>query len=167
MKAVDEFVLLNHSQFQKGKYNNRFQMGERWFTLPVNKGLTPLNEKKYINPLVAWEGIKNALPKYPVLTYFDDCIKESLVETNSEIIRKIAYFLAIETKITDDYPTELTSTERLVDICKSRGATEYLSGISGKKYLDLALFDKAGIKVIFQDEDKIDKRPIIQILQPI
>jgi len=166
MKECDRMILLNHSQFQKGKYNNRFNVGERWFTMPVNKGLDPLIQKKYINPEVSWNAIKLGLPKYKVLDLFDDCIKESLTETNGEIIRKLAYFLDIRTHILDDYPTDLKSTERLVDICVKNEATEYLSGVSGAKYLDLSLFDKAGIKVTFMDEAKLDKRPIIQILQP-
>ena len=39
-----------------------------------------------------------------------------------------------------DYPTHLKSTNRLVDICVQYGATEYLSGIGGKNYLDVKMF---------------------------
>ena len=59
--------------------------------------------------------------------------------------------LGYNTEILYDYPTDLKSTERLVDICLHYDATEYLSGISGKNYLDLSLFESNGIKIKFQE----------------
>ena len=44
---------------------------------------------------------------------------------------------------------DLSSTELLVEICKNLNATTYLSGPSGRDYLDIQLFDAAGIKVEF------------------
>ncbi|MBI4051257.1 MAG: WbqC family protein, partial [Elusimicrobia bacterium] len=42
-------------------------------------------------------------------------------------------------------------TERLVNLCKKVGARTYLAGAGGRDYMDLKLFDKAGIQVIFQE----------------
>ena len=58
--------------------------------------------------------------------------------------------LNIDTKLKIDYPTELTSTERLVDICVKYGATTYLSGIGAKEYLNESLFEEKGINVEYQ-----------------
>jgi len=72
--------------------------------------------------------------------------------------------LGIKTKIVFDYPTDLKGTDRLVDICKHYGATKYLSGISGKDYLDRSLFADHKIELEFQDEMKMDKRALVELI---
>jgi hypothetical protein len=64
-----------------------------------------------------------------------------------------------------DYPTGLKGTERLVDICVKNGATTYISGISGSKYLDTKQFTDNDISLLFQNETKMVKKPIIDILK--
>jgi hypothetical protein len=41
--------------------------------------------------------------------------------------------------------------ERLIDICRALGCDTYLAGAGGADYMDLARFENAGIKVVFQD----------------
>ena len=42
-------------------------------------------------------------------------------------------------------------TQRLLEICKARGATHYVSGPAARNYLDLNVFRAAGIAVYFAD----------------
>ena len=56
----------------------------------------------------------------------------------------------------------MKSTERLVDLCEHYKATEYISGLGGKKYLNLELFKEKNIRVSFQ-ENLINK-PLFEIL---
>ena len=42
-------------------------------------------------------------------------------------------------------------TERLVNICRHFNATRYLSGSAARDYLDVALFERNGIAVEWQD----------------
>ena len=56
------------------------------------------------------------------MNLFDDCISESVAITNTKIILRACELLNIKTEIVFDYPTELKSTERLVDIIKKYGA---------------------------------------------
>ncbi len=42
-------------------------------------------------------------------------------------------------------------TERLINLCKQAGATDYLSGPSARGYLDEALFVQAGIRLHYAD----------------
>ena len=100
-----------------------------------------------------WETIKKEL---------DKCIGDSLVATNFCKISNLIDMLNIDTKLKIDYPTELTSTERLVDICVMYGATTYLSGIGAKEYLNESLFEEKGINVEYQKV--IDKSSILDIL---
>lgn len=165
MDASDIFVLLTHCQFEKGGYQNRFNADENWHTMSVESGLIPIRNKKYKNPYSDWKRIKTNLPQYGhILNQYDHHISCYLNETNSAIIRQIAFELNIITPIVQDCYTSLTGTERLVQICMGLGATRYLSGLSGKKYLDESLFKVAGIEVIYQDETKMRKKPIIEVL---
>lgn len=161
MKASDVFVIMGYCQFEKGKYQNRFYVNGQWNTMSVNSGLIPIIKKRYINPVQDWNKITG---KFPKLQEFNDLISHDLWRTNTAIIVKTANLLNIKTKIVFDYPTDLKGTDRLVDICKKYGATTYLSGISGKHYLDVSLFDEYKIKVEFQDEMKMDKRPLVELL---
>lgn len=155
MREVDIFVLMIHCQFEKNNYQNRFEY-DGWNTMSVNGGLELIKDKKYVNYIEDWKRITGKINK---LQIFDSCISESLSIMNILIIKEIAKILKINTKIEIDYPTELKGTDRLVDICKHFGANEYLSGISGKNYLELNKFD--GIKVKFQNKLEMINKPII------
>ena len=58
MKEVDVFIILNHCQFEKNNYQNRFKMNDKWFTMRVNHGLKPIIEKAYIAPTIDFDKIK-------------------------------------------------------------------------------------------------------------
>ena len=151
IKEVDKFIILGHCQFEKNGFQNRFNLNDKWHTMSTKKGLTPINTKTYLNPQKDWNKIKTNLSQYKdILNQLDSCINDNLFLTNFKIIKKLTQMLGYNTEILYDYPTKLKSTERLVDICLHYGATEYLSGISGKNYLNLSLFKDKGIKVKFQ-----------------
>ena len=165
MMGCDIFVILTHCQFEKNNYQNRFNKDGKWYTMSVNKGLDPINTKSYISYKKDWERIKNMLPGHKkTLSQFDECISDNLSITNIKIINKIKNLLGIETSIIEDYPTSLLSTERIVDICIKNKATKYLSGLSGKNYLNLELFKNNKIDVIFQDQEDMINKPIIDVL---
>lgn len=160
MEQSDIFVILTHCDFTKNNYQNRF-FYQGWNTMSTNKGHEPIRDKRYVNHVADWNKI---ITKHPKAALFTDCLSNSLSIMNISIIDKIRNILDIKIPIVMDYHTELKGSERLLDICKHYGATEYLSGIGGKKYLDVKLFEDNGINVIFQDENKIDKRAIIEII---
>jgi len=163
IKEVDKFIILKECQFEKNGYQNRFNFNDKWYTMSVKKGLEPIRDKVYIDPKNNWDKIKNSLPKYKsILDEMDKCIGENLAATNFCIIANFCEMLGIDTELEVDQPTNLVSTERLLDICKSWGATEYLSGIGGKDYLDVKLFNDNGIKVVFQED--MDKRHTLELL---
>lgn len=122
MACADKFVILNHVQFSKSGYQN-YQVihGKRW-TNPVNHGNILIKDKTYTTG-------------------------QSLPQVNLHLIRSIAMLLGIDTsKIVTDYPTNLTKTERLVDILINNDATGYISNPSAPdKYLDLELLKRNNI----------------------
>ena len=152
IEQADIFVLLGYCQFEKNGYQNRFYLKDKWNTLSTKKGLDPIREKYYISPIEDWNKIKNRLFEYKnILSEMDNLITNNLYETNKNIIKHLINKLNINTPLVEDYPTELSSTSRLVDLCKHYGATTYLAGQGGKEYLDESLFEKEGIKVIYQE----------------
>ena len=81
----------------------------------------------------------------------DQYITPSLSGTNCGIITHLAKIINPNVEIVYDWPTHLLGTERLVDICKYYGATTYIAGPSGKKYMDMSLWKNAGINVEFHE----------------
>jgi len=61
--------------------------------------------------------------------------------------------MGIKTKISwsSDYSLVDGKTERLLGLCLSSGAAEYVSGPAAKDYLDESLFSEHGIKVTWMD----------------
>lgn len=162
IQQSDIFVVLENCQFEKNNFQNRFNIGDTWYTMSVNKGLVPIVDKRYVNTIKDWNKIKvNLSPYKHILNEFDKCITNNLSETNYNLIVKICQMLNIKTKIVKDYPTELKSTERLIDICKHYGGTSYLSGLGAKKYLEPSMFSDNGLSLEFQDELKLEKKPVI------
>ena len=45
----------------------------------------------------------------------------------------------------------LGRSQRLLDICKHLDASCYVSGMSGKEYLDEEIFQDSGIKIIYEN----------------
>jgi hypothetical protein len=152
IEQADVFILLGHCQFEKNGYQNRFQYNNKWNTMSVKKGLNLIKDKYYFNPLKDWNSIKTRLPEYKnTLSEMDSLITDNLYETNKNIILHLMSKLNITTPLVDDYPTNLNSTERLVDLCKKYNATVYLAGQGGKEYLNESLFERENIKVIYQE----------------
>lgn len=166
IQEADVFVILVNCQFEKNNYQNRFNFKDKWYTMSVNKGLESIKDKRYLNPQNDWKSIKNKLSEYnDYFCNFDDLISENMADMNSKIIEKISKLLNIKTKIVYDYKTELKGTDRLIDLCIKNNCDTYLSGISGKNYLEVEKFIKNDIKLIYQDELKMDKRHVFEILK--
>jgi len=63
-----------------------------------------------------------------------------------------------------DFESDITGTDRLVNICQRHGATKYIAGTGGKKYMELNKFSEAGIEVVFQQEEDMIKKPIVKVI---
>jgi len=151
VEAADIFVLLEHVQYTRHQFQNRFQFENKWMTMPVQNGeLSDLiKEKKYVEPQKSWGKIKAKINN-SILDKFDHLISESLAETNISIIELIASDLKIQTRIhLDSKDTELNPSRKLLNICLKYKATEYLAGPSGRKYLDEKVFHDHDIKVSY------------------
>ena len=167
LESADCFVFLTECQYRKNGYQNRFNIGEKWYTMSAKKGLIPINQKKYANPYYDWLKIKKSLNNEygEILKEFDDCISEDLCRTNISIIKKICAILDIRTTLLMDFKTEKDGTERLVEICSKNSATCYIAGSSGKNYLETDKFDNLNIRIDYQDLNVCKKIPILQAIK--
>jgi hypothetical protein len=165
VEDADVFCILVNCQFEKNGYQNRFNIDDKWYTLPVKSGTTNIVDKLYVNPAGDWAKIKTKLPQYEkVLSHFDQFIDPRLGLMNSRIIVEVADILGTATKIVFDEPMEEKSTDRLVKICQMNGCDKYIAGSGGAAYLDYSKFEAAGIEVITQDLNRCLKVPILDLL---
>jgi hypothetical protein len=162
----DIFVILTSVQFTKGNWINRNRIktaqGELLLTVPVlTKG--KLNQKineVRINNRVEWRNkhLKTIIQNYRKTPYLDkyktlleDAIRFDTVylsELNINLIKKICTCLGITTKFvidTEIVDKNLKSTNLLVDLVKTVGGKTYISGIGGKKYMEVGIFSAADI----------------------
>jgi hypothetical protein len=85
---------------------------------------------------------------------YKKCSAESkLSNVNFQFIKEVCAILGIETTITwsRDYRLVDGQTERLVDLCKQLGASEYLSGPAARNYIEPDLFAQENIKLTYID----------------
>lgn len=172
VRQSDVFVLLDNVQYEKNYFQNRnrirTQSGWIWLTVPVltkGKSNQLINDVNIVNTGnwqdKHWKSIFYAYNKAP---YFDNhrpFLEEIynkkkwdyLVDLNETIILYLIQKLGIQVNIlrSSTLGVEGKSTDLLLNICMKLNATAYLSGISGKDYLEEEKFIKENIKVIYQE----------------
>lgn len=169
--AVDEFIIYDDMQYTRRDWRNRNKIktpqGLQWLTVPVlvkGKYNQLIKETEIDGSAWAENHWKTIVQNYRRSKYFDE-IEEwlgPLYKTNSytllsslnrEFIQKICNYLSIDTKITSssEYILVEGKTLRLVDICKQAGATEYVSGMSAKEYLEEEIFSELEISLKWFD----------------
>jgi len=150
MEMADVFVLLDDVKFCKNEFynRNRFknkQEQDEWFTVPVEK---KANSKLIKDVYVAKDfGWKKKLLKQMYYNFkedFSDIYEhEKIIDMNIDSIEYCRKKLNINNKIINSSELNINGvkSERLSNICKELGATEYISGPFGKNYLDISFFD--------------------------
>lgn len=172
--SVDEFIFYDEMQYTTRDWRNRnkikTQNGLKWLTVPVNgkgcqvTGLKISEAKISDNSWIVshWNSIQLNYAKAPYFKeykgYFENLYKsceneEFICNVNYKFILGINELLGINTKITydKDYGLIEGKTERLVDLVKKAGGTEYLSGPAAKDYIVKECFDKENIKLSWMD----------------
>jgi hypothetical protein len=170
IKNADLFVFLDDAQYSNQYYYNRNRIktphGELMLTVPIKKSFgQKLNEAKIENN-IPWQKkhMKSLITNYNNSEFFIDykdffeevySVKwEKLHDLNMKTITYLLEKLEISTPFYFSSKMhireELKGSERLVEICKQLKADLYISGISGKDYLESKLFQDADIKVEYQ-----------------
>lgn len=171
LNLVDEFILFDDTQYTRRDWRNRNRIktasGVKWLTIPVEvKGKYYQKIKDVIISDPSWnrKHWNTIIHNYARARYFGqykdifeelylNCTEKYLSRINYRFLVAICMLVGIKTKITWSMNYHLSDgkTERLVDICKQCGASEYLSGPSAGTYIQPKLFAQAGIKLTFMD----------------
>lgn len=170
MASVDVFVYYDDVQYDKHGWRNRNRIkvpgGSAWLTVPV---LHKRKDKPRINEILIdnardWRRkhlitLRQAYARCPLsgryLAELERVVGGEwvrLAELDIAVIELMRNWLDIRTR------TERSSTlgiaggqsDRLLGICRHFGASTYLSGASAKDYLDVGLFEAAGVHVKWQ-----------------
>lgn len=172
IRASDEFMLLDDVQFTRRDWRTRNRIktpqGSAWLTIPVqNKGryLQTIRETRIADGRWSgrhWAALRANYARAAFFREYAPAIEavyreledeEGLSVVNYRLMATICGLLGVSTPITwsSDYTAAAGRTARLVSLCQQAGATEYLSGPTARSYIDLAMFDAAGITVRFAD----------------
>ena len=169
----DIFIIYDDAQYVKGNFMNRNKINnngnELYITLSVKKDswkkpikdvILNNNDKNYIKIFKTLDLLYKKSPFYskiiPILINTFEIYKKTnkLIDGNVYFIGKILKLFNWKGKIYYSSELNITSigpTQKLIDMIKKVNASIYLSGVSGKKYLNLDLFKKNNIQIIFQN----------------
>jgi hypothetical protein len=170
----DVLVLLDNVQFIKRGYQNRARIkagnGPQWLTVPViSKGrYDQATRDVEIDETARWRAVhlrtlQTVLAKAPHREELLEVVEpiysrddlHRLTELNMEIIRAVADRLGIATRLVlaSELPIEGSSTRLMVSLTKAVGGDVYLSGPTGRRYLEPELFDEAGLGLRYHSFD--------------
>ena len=159
MNKADLFIILDNVKFKKNNFQNRNRFlnksgVEEWFTVPVEK---KANSKLIKDVMFAEDyGWKRKLVRQMNMNFglsIEDL--NYIYDQNELCISNLKSIDYCRMKLKIDTPYVLASelnvkgskTELLVNLCKEVGATSYLSGKNGYKYLEKELFKKIKVDV--------------------
>lgn len=169
--AVDEFILYDDMQYTRRDWRNRNQIktpqGVQWLTVPVQvKGKYDQKIKDTLIDgsdwaIAHWKALAQNYRRAP---HFDEVaiwLKPLYItasythisQLNRRFIEAVCRYLGIKTVISYswDYTLLEGKTERLADLCKQAGSSEYISGTSAKDYLVEGIFTDMNIKLTWFD----------------
>lgn len=179
---VDEFVIYDTVQFTKNDWRNRNRIrtaqGVKWLTIPVQTsnqfGQTIAETKIAASDWAKkhWRSLSQSYARAPFFERYREALAERyrqceglpyLSAVNRTMIEFIVEAIGVSTRIADaaDYRADGDRNERLVHLCRTLGATVYVSGPSARSYLNLEAFDGAGVAVEFVDYSSY--RPYAQV----
>lgn len=167
VSMCDTLVLLDNVQYEKNYFQNRNRIntkdGERYITVPVTNTHGPISEVQIVDSYFSLQCRKNAKTiaaayrKCPYWKEYGEMFimeymfsrTRSLAGYNEALLKLVLKILGIDVKIykASEIGAKGHKTDLIVDICRLIGADKYISGKSGRDYLEL---EKFAIPVEFQ-----------------
>jgi WbqC-like protein family len=171
LQQGDIFVAMDNVQFERRGIQHRNKIktcrGEQWLTVPVvhrSRDEERINDMR-LNLELSWsrKHWQTLVTNYSRAPHFQKYSSEvqqilcqewsNLCELNMVLIQWVMDALEIKKPIVYLSALEVkgNKSELLINICKAVKADTYLSGSGGKRYMDLAAFEAADIKVLWQE----------------
>lgn len=168
---ADHLLLLDDVQFRKNYFQNRNRVlgsaGPTWLTVPVKHSSDSRIDEVLIAHDVkppwkariagilddAYAAAEHRATTRAAFLGILEKASERLVDLNVAVLRWLmdAFDVRPRVSLASEYDVEGAKSDRVLELCRSVGATTYVSGVSGRGYLDLAAFERAGIAVEFQE----------------
>ena len=169
IKQADIFVHYDDVQRPQGRsFVSRVQIRRNnaieWLTAPVNKANSGrLISETRLTDTTDWAGkhqktLRHAYGRSPNAPEMLDLMQRlylapspMLADFNIQAIEQISGALDLQTEFLRSSEMGIGghSTARLVDICKSLGATRYVTGHGARNYMDHDAFEAVGIEVFY------------------
>ncbi|HTR55144.1 MAG TPA: WbqC family protein [Kofleriaceae bacterium] len=170
LSRADMLVVLDDVQFQERGFQHRnvikMQTGKQWLTVPIKQRRGQLIKEVQIDSESNWRKKHWAalVTNYSPAPFFAELSpglrdiilngeQRDLVTLDLDLMRWTMSVLGLSAKLKLSSELEVAgdANERHIAICKAVGADTYLSGPGGKLYMDLAMYESAGVSVQFQD----------------
>ncbi len=171
--AAERLIILDDVQFALAEWQNRARIyplhalaGREWFwlTLPLHRPqgrATPINECRLVDLAAAKEqalrSLRMAFGSSPWWGEIDEFVSGPIAAAAgfpalaTETMIAAARALGWDGDVLHSSAIAVRAgrNERLVDLCQAAGASVYVAGSGGRRYLDQYLFRKASIDVEF------------------
>ena len=167
---ADVFIFYDEVKYTKNDWRNRNKIytpnGMQWLSIPIESTAVKLKINKVDIISQRWQehhykSLYYGYKRAPFFSQLEKILKEvyiesrwnNLSELNQHLIKKISSLIGIQTKFLDseNFNLEGNRVERLINLLKDAGASEYISGPSAKEYLSGSenLFSEVGIQLTY------------------
>jgi hypothetical protein len=178
MASCDTFVFLDHVKHTKSGYTRRTKIrnnnkSDQWLTVPLVKHSDFCSIKDLSAKEINWIGQHQILlfERYHRYPFYQECADvvfpifrnisgiESLSMINIQLILAIKDSLGItcNTVVSSHLEIECKSPNVNLNICKTLGASKYISGVGGESYQNTADFLDEGIELQILDSQQVLK----------
>ena len=166
IERCDQFILLDDVQYTRRDWRNRNKIrtprGDQWLTIPLKESgnyLAKINEMEVSDPIWDRRHFDTLRAAYRTSKHwrrYEDELEwayidapKMLTEINQRFLALGLKWLGISTPISQStqYKSHGAKSEKLIALCKSIGASHYLSGPLAKAYLNEQEFNDNGIAV--------------------
>ena len=168
IEQSDLFIFLDNVDFQKNGLQNRNQIkssqGLIWLTVPIYQKLgQKIIDVKIVSDKIwrkkHWQTIQVCYRKAPYFKFYKEALEaiyvnewSSLCNLNIEIMKMLMEFMDIKTPTIRSSQMKATgqASDLIHNLCLEVGATQYISGIGGKEYLNPSTFYNSGIDLVYK-----------------
>lgn len=175
MRKADLFIVVDHVQMERQSFQNRVRIktgeGERWITVPVvqesrserimdkridnsRTGRFRWSRKMFLTLKYAYQSAPHFRDYEAALAGIFEERWERLSDLNGRLIGLCREALDIRTPMLASSTLKIAGakSDMVLNMCREAGATAYLAGDgASRSYLDVDAFERAGIRVIWQE----------------
>lgn len=181
---ADLFIVLDTVQFKKNEWQNRNRIrmadGWQWLTVPVLHDFGQRVQDVLINPTAAWreQHLRALEMHYARAPFCDRYLPElraiyvqpwtKLSDLNLAVIRWLlqAYGITTPVRCASGMVAREEPTDRLIDLCRAVGATQYLAGPGAEGYMDKPRFEASGVELEIQEFHHPVYRQVYEPFEP-